>query len=559
MADKGRDLKVSVLSDADQFDLGRPADDLDHLADSAQAAGRELSQLAGEGDQLASIGSDATGAADDLDRIGRAARDSADDVDKLGRTGDQLERLGRDSDQAGQDVKGLGTDATAAAAKIDGAFDKIAAASKRAGDKVDKSMDEGGRALDDFKDEAASSGTEAAASFSGGFDDVTDFLQETVANGLASVGKVGMAAGIAAAAGIGFLTSAISAANEKVQGIRQSLVDLQLEGLDDTRSKVQAVLDEMRDTDSLARFAQASKDAGIDFSEYVRALALGGPEAEAMKARLEELTGAQLGFATIAGDGKAAHDLINRLGDQSRASELAAIETEALTGAMEGLPGGADESSVAIQGLATALDGFTSPASVYSELLSTLEQKERDRAAAVAKGTKDNTDDWSDYAKSVDVSVGDYIAALERQVTAQEQWAGNLAKLARRGVSEGTLAELEKLGPQGAPLVAKLTTASDAELGKLVSLMRRKGADASGQLAQGIAAGKPGVAGEVSGIKEDMRRRLASGVSLPVKVTPPPAGQASAIRRDVQNNLRPVEIPVMLRSVPTSTWSRYIP
>jgi hypothetical protein len=125
-------------------------------------------------------------------------------------------------------------------------------------------------------------------------------------------------------------------------------------------------------------------------------------------------------------------------------------------------------------------------------------------------------------------------------------------------VSEGVLDELAKMGPQGAPLVAKLTTASDAELRKLASLYARKGKDATAGIEDALRDGRPAVAGQAAGMRSDAAAKLTP-IPLNVLLKAPSPGAVSAVRRDVQNNLAPVEIPVMLKNVPVGTWSRYIP
>ena len=69
MSDRGRDLKVAILSDADRFDLAKPADQLDTLATAATRADRALDQL------------DIQDAARDLDRFGDEAKETARRVD----------------------------------------------------------------------------------------------------------------------------------------------------------------------------------------------------------------------------------------------------------------------------------------------------------------------------------------------------------------------------------------------------------------------------------------------------------------------------------------------
>jgi len=531
VADKGRDLKVSILSDADQFDLASPADDLERLGDAAGDAGRDLERL---GD-----------ASRDLDDLGTAARSAGDDLDRLGRAGDDLDQVARDARKAGAGVDDLGDDATSAAKRVDGAMDKIAAASKRSAADVDKSMDKASKGLDEFKDEAAGTSREAAASFSGSFDDVASTVQEVAANAFSGFGALGMAGGIAAAAGIGFLVTSITEAREKVKELAAGLLDLKLDpDMDTAAGRVRQVLDSLKDAGDLERFRTAAKDAGISWSEYVRALAEGGPIADKVREQIrlnaDEFAGLE-GVTTSAG--WASQDLYNRLNDQADASGTATASAAAYKEALEGLEV-ADESSVAIEGLTAALEGFVDPTETYTTLLADAEQAERDRAAATAQGTKDSTDDWTDYAKAVEVSVDDYISSLEDQVAAQEAWADNLATLARRGVTEGTLAELEKLGPEGAPLVAKLTKASDEELARLVAVMRRKGADSTEELAAGLRGGKPQVVREVQDVRDDMRRRLTGRIDVPVGVDGPSAGELARIRSGIRQGLSGITVTV---------------
>lgn len=63
----------------------------------------------------------------------------------------------------------------------------------------------------------------------------------------------------------------------------------------------------------------------------------------------------------------------------------------------------------------------------------------------------------------ITVSFEKLMETLEAQVTAQANWADNMTELAGK-VSEETLAELQKMGEEGAPLVAELATKSAEEL-----------------------------------------------------------------------------------------------
>ena len=158
MADRGRDLKISILSDTSKFDLDKP-------------------------------------------------------VKELKDTGDAAEKMAKDVD--------------ASAEKVDKAFDQIAKSAKAMSSKVDKELeDAGSEGLGEFKDEAASTGKEAAASFSGGFDDIAGGIQELAANAFAGFGPAGAAAGIAAGAGIGLITSVLQKGADEANALKDRVLEL---------------------------------------------------------------------------------------------------------------------------------------------------------------------------------------------------------------------------------------------------------------------------------------------------------------------------------------------
>lgn len=63
---------------------------------------------------------------------------------------------------------------------------------------------------------------------------------------------------------------------------------------------------------------------------------------------------------------------------------------------------------------------------------------------------------------------------LSEQVDVLKGWSSNLDKLAKKGVSEGFLKELEKLGPQSAGQVKALASMTKPELDKYVALWKEK-------------------------------------------------------------------------------------
>lgn len=85
--------------------------------------------------------------------------------------------------------------------------------------------------------------------------------------------------------------------------------------------------------------------------------------------------------------------------------------------------------------------------------------------------------EWAGLFENVDIKVFDHnklLKNLEEQVGIMRNWMQNLATLARRGVDEGLIAELEKMGPAAAGEIKALTTMSDSELARYVALWQEK-------------------------------------------------------------------------------------
>ena len=120
-------------------------------------------------------------------------------------------------------LKKLGDEFEDVADEAEDSADDIAKAYKKAGDKIETSISGG---LKDAGKEAHSSGKEAAASFSGGFDDIVGFLQETAANAFEGFGPAGAAGGLLVAAGIGIASALFDKAEEKRKALEEKANDL---------------------------------------------------------------------------------------------------------------------------------------------------------------------------------------------------------------------------------------------------------------------------------------------------------------------------------------------
>jgi vacuolar-type H+-ATPase subunit I/STV1 len=182
------------------------------------------------------ISGDASGAVRDVKQLGEAAEDAGKDLDKLGDHGKK----------AGKEVS-----------------DGLKNASKEAGQ----------------------SGREAAASFSGEFSDIGDFLQEASANAFGGFGLAGAAAGGAAALGIGLVTAELVRQQEETEKMKQRFSEMYLQAAEDglnyisTAAIIANTNDLMFNTDRAGEWKSLQEDAlkiGIDANTV--ALARNGHE-----------------------------------------------------------------------------------------------------------------------------------------------------------------------------------------------------------------------------------------------------------------------------------------
>lgn len=169
------------------------------------------------------------------DKLGDGFKDGAKVAEKaLDSVGDALKDAGKDADKAGErmedSLRDAGKDADKLERKVSDTFRGIAADAKASGDKVGKSMREGtdraGEGLDDMKSEAASTAKETAASFDGSAESIVGSFQEVAANAFAAFGPAGLAAGLAAAAGIGVIMTTLQGAADKANEVGDAVTDM---------------------------------------------------------------------------------------------------------------------------------------------------------------------------------------------------------------------------------------------------------------------------------------------------------------------------------------------
>ena len=127
------------------------------------------------------------------------------------------------------------------------------------------------------------------------------------------------------------------------------------------------------------------------------------------------------------------------------------------------------------------------------------------------------------------LSVDQLSANLEKNIAAVDKWAGNLETLARRGLAQGFLEELRKLGPKAAEQTQALVDSTDEQLGRFSELYNRSGEKAKEGLLRGIrATGQelpPEIESMVTAIGDEFRSALADagfevkGREVPQKIS----------------------------------------
>ena len=492
MPDRGRDLKVSILSDLDKLDLEPGARQFDELGDAAKKGAREV--------------------------------DSA--FDKIDKSGDRLDTLG---DQA-----------KTTANRVDDAFDKIAKSARSSSRKVDDATDDAKRGLDEFKDEASGSGREAAASFGGGFEDVTGFVQETAANAFAGLGKIGAAAGVAAAIGIGVITSEMEAAKERIKETKDALYQLGKDGADAFDRQADA-LDRLQEQGNLANYRDAVKNIGASWEDFVAGMGGDAEALERVRVKADEAASAWGGTATAWDDAaKGGQVLTGVIGEQQAAAAGAKADVDAYT---EGLSANTEKVTALADSLGEVADGSGTMADAIE-----------DAAQRQADATKDAGDSAETYRDTVLASIDDVIAKQLEQLTAAQDYEANTAKVYDRLGQDAVDWALSQ-GENADKAMQLLATAPVAKGKAVVENYRKLGEKSDSAHAAGLLTGRaPSAASEVHA---DMRARLDRKINVPVGVTGPSNAELARIRAGIKSGLSNITVgidaiakTVVTRSVP---------
>jgi hypothetical protein len=345
-----------------------------------------------------SLAVDAKKAVSGVKDFGDALSDVVDEMERVAKEGDATER-----------------------ALIDNARDiskAYKAEGKDAGRGLSKGIKEG---TDEAKKEVASSGREAAASFGGGFDDVADFAQESLANALGGFGPIGAAAGIAVAAALGAALAGASAAQEKLADTRERAAELaetlyENKGklpIEDAISRVfELVTSERSAGNILEGFLNDFIDLGTNMDAVKRAAGLAkAPVSDFVRG----LSGADLDASRKALE--SVEKAIDAVHEQARTelnfdNGVAISQLEALKGQLETTIGGAELADEALRNVgASGLPGQAEYIAQVTAIGDAWTDAMTDASGYVTEAEGVTTFDWSAYladAESTLAAANDY-------------------------------------------------------------------------------------------------------------------------------------------------------
>lgn len=146
--------------------------------------------------------------------------------------------------------------------------------------------------------------------------------------------------------------------------------------------------------------------------------------------------------------------------------------------------------------IAGGMSAFTDVAGAYQSVI----DKNREVAETTAEATKSSKDDWQDYYDGVSVSTGDWIAELQKQADAMQNWRSNIltvtAQVRERmpadmvAAADAMLDEWIAKGPAMADEIQNFMTASPEQQAEIVSIWRLTAAGATAEFGNELAAAR---------------------------------------------------------------------
>lgn len=122
------------------------------------------------------------------------------------------------------------------------------------------------------------------------------------------------------------------------------------------------------------------------------------------------------------------------------------------------------------------------------------------------------TNVFDQISQKTAISTEEMIANIQKNQETIAAWADNIAVLADRGVNQGLLEQLRKMGPEGAAYTAELVNASDEQLQRLNEVYGNGGTTAMNAMSQSLQFGKIGVNEEIASIVPQAKETLSGQI-----------------------------------------------
>lgn len=510
-------------------------------------------------------------------------------ADGLGKVSDALDDVatdaktsGRETERALDGIADEAKDAGTAADKLDRdltkALDGVSRESKRAGDDLGRNLkrgtDEASEGMQTLRENAESNAKEVAASFDGSFESIADGIQGLVAEATEGYGALGLVGGVAVAAGLGLVTSALSSALEHAQEVADAAQDMAA-GARDVAGDAAATADLLgqawedfstKSVQMRTGFVGLGRDITTQGALMVEALDAGVVSADQINAAFKDASPQRriAALESIYRDLTRASDDLNSsttlltpqqehlyiatskaataVQDQIAQEQQAVAINEALARNL-GLTveqytaqqQAAEDARQTQESYVSALASSVEPAGLYGDALDRARQSAEDAATAAGGAAEE----IAAAGESATATLEDVLAELDEKVAARQSFENNLSDLAERGFS--ALAEsLRAGGPEAnAALTDLLSKGTDAQV---QSYALKQGYMTGTNLAQGSAAGIAAQQGAVQSSVDELYRGIrVPDVRVPVR---PQLDTAEADRQFSQWAARPRTFPV---------------
>jgi hypothetical protein len=256
---------------------------------------------------------------------------------------DALDDLAKAGDNAGEDITKSMKDAQKATETNQDEFDKLSRVIKetgrsgrQAGDDIKAGMHGANQGLRDFKDESRQTAREAAQSFDGSAQSITDVFQEIAANAFIGWGPAAAAAGIAAAAGLGILTTAFQKQQEETDKANAKIADMGKALIDGTAGyeRLTIMVDNLKEmatvsdgsVKSLKDIQKQAENLGVSFSDLALAYAGGEENLKKQIERTKDLIDEQQKSTKAIEDNQQAVDYLGIIAGTNLETQLGAWE-----------------------------------------------------------------------------------------------------------------------------------------------------------------------------------------------------------------------------------------